>query len=42
MIESVFPLFSSGARNLFNVRAHLRMEQISHQFLVGHLMRFLF
>jgi hypothetical protein len=42
MIELVFALFPSGARNLFNVRTHLRMKQMAHQFLVSHLMSFLF
>jgi hypothetical protein len=42
MIESVLALFPSGASNLFNMLAHLRMKQIAHQFLVGHLMSFLF
>ncbi len=42
MIESVLVFLLSGVRNLFNVSAHFRMEQVAHQFLVGHLMRFLF
>jgi hypothetical protein len=42
MIKSVLALFPSGVRNLFNVRAHLRMKQMAHQFLISHLMGFLF
>jgi hypothetical protein len=42
MIELVLALFPSGASNLFNLCPHLRMKQLTHQFLVGHLMRFLF
>jgi len=42
MIELVFALFPSCARNLFDVRSHLRMKQMAHQFLVSHLMGFLF
>jgi hypothetical protein len=42
MIESVFALSPSGARNLFNVRPYLRMKQIANQFFVSHLMGFLF
>jgi hypothetical protein len=42
MIELVFTLFPSGVRNLFNVRPHLRMKQMAHQFLIGHLVSFLF
>jgi len=42
MTELVFALFPSGVRNFFDVRPHLRMKQIAHQFLVGHLMSFLF
>jgi hypothetical protein len=42
MIELGFALFPSGVRNLFNVSTHLRMKQMAHQFLVSHLMGFLF
>jgi len=42
MIELVLALFPSGVRNLFNVRTHLRMKQTAHQFLVSHLLGFLF
>jgi hypothetical protein len=42
MIELVLALFPSGVRDPFNVRPHLRMKQMAHQFLVSHLMSFLF
>jgi hypothetical protein len=42
MIELALAFLPSGVRNLFNVRSHLRMEQIEHQLLIGHLVRFLF
>ena len=42
MIELALAFLPSGVRDLFNVRPHFRVKQMVHQFLVGHLVRFLF
>jgi hypothetical protein len=42
MIELTLALLPSGVCHLFDVRSHLRVKQIAHQFFVGHLVRFLF
>jgi hypothetical protein len=42
MIELVLELLSGVVRDLFDVRSHLRVKQMAHEFLIGHLMRFLF